>query len=364
MQNSIFNYAGYQNLLKEYDTIAKVNTRRGDKLAVNQSGVLEISQGGFLQAPIRTIKNLFSGGYNRDDVTSHLEKIGTSTQAFIKKVKQDPDYLNSLENVQQLRLLEKKIRQVATAVSEMEFAYREIKAFPASKDKTCEKLSLLYESFSTVRKSLEEDLKAIKKIYKKEPQKKPIDFKAPIDLKKIKLYMPSSQTPQDVLKLAENAESQIVPLWKKVGAIALAVIGITAAALPLSCLNTIKYVFWNPIELLIKGKIVTRSPFEWGISETMNKLPLSEDPEFALERYAGQLLWAPIITKDTLLKPGKSTNYISPSGLCKVIDAVGKTSRCREIDIPHGANRIKGVEELLKKYGFKSNPDSAWQYKR
>ena len=62
----MFNRPEYQALIHDYDTLAKLNADQGDKLAVKKD-ILEISKGGFLQAPTRTVKNLIKyGGYNRE----------------------------------------------------------------------------------------------------------------------------------------------------------------------------------------------------------------------------------------------------------------------------------------------------------
>src|SRR5438046_687062 len=90
MVNNIFNRPEYRSLIDEFETIAKLETSLGDKLAV-KNGILEISKGGFLQAPTRTIKNIFKGGYNREAVTQHLEQLANKTDQIVEELLKDPE---------------------------------------------------------------------------------------------------------------------------------------------------------------------------------------------------------------------------------------------------------------------------------
>ena len=75
--------------------------------------------------------------------------------------------------------------------------------------------------------------------------------------------MPKGQTPDDILRLAQNAEKHIVPRWKKVSVALFAGFAIGITYIPLQILTFVKWVTWNPIEYLAKGKVTSENPFEW-----------------------------------------------------------------------------------------------------
>lgn len=293
---NIFKSPDFQTLFQDFETLEKINTDQGDKLAVH-NGILEISPGGILQALIRTFKNLRYGGYNRDTVVLHLEKMARKTQTFIMELQEDPHYL---DYGNEFRQLVKTLKKVSSALSCIEYSYRDIKAFPAYKDLTCDKLSVLYRSFSSISKSLKEEFKSKEWKNLQAPQKKPLDLKNAANLEKIKLDMPSGQTPEETLELAKAAERQIVPLWKKVGSCVLAIFATLVLVLPLSSITFIKWTVWNPIEFALKGKITTQSPLNWWMKSAENAILMPtflDDSKEAVRRYASQLLRTPIITE-------------------------------------------------------------------
>ncbi len=291
---NIFKNPDIQTLFQDFETLEKINTYQGDKLAVH-NGILEISPGGILQAPIRTFKNLRYGGYNRDTVVQHLEKMAYKTQAFIMELQKDPHYL---DYGNEFRQLVKTLKKVSLALSDLEYSYRDVIAFPAYKDLTCDKLSALYDSFSSISKSLKEEFKSKEWKNLQAPQKKPIDLKNAANMKKIKIHMPSGQTPEETLELAKAAESQKIPLWKKVGSCVSAIFAALLVCLPLGLMTVIKWTVWNPIEFALKGKITTLTPVSWGIKACHHWLFLAlfDDSKEAVRRYANQLLLTPIIT--------------------------------------------------------------------
>lgn len=329
MSANIFNTQQYIDLCKEYETIEKIVPYRGDKFAVKK-GTLIITKGGYLQSATRFIKNLIHGGYNRDAVVNHIEQIGAKTHAFVIELKKDPNYLTHSSN--ELRQFSKKVRNVATALSEVEFVYRDMKAFPAYKDQTCKKLSAQFDVFNDLGQDLKKELKSSNAHAINKTQKTPIDFTGPINLKKIKFTLPSTQTPQDTLKLAKNAQSQIIPLWKKVSVVTLAIFATLVVGLPLIYLNGVKWVLWNPVELAIKGKITTQNPMDWWTNTTRHVTApyFAKDAERALNRYAHQLLRTPIISDEHV------------SAFCELSHHIDD-----EIDFYfHGELASKNIEEL------------------
>jgi hypothetical protein len=290
----MFSRPEYQALIRDYDTLAKLNTVQGDKLSVEKN-VLEISEGGFLQAPKRTIKNLIYGGHNRENVTKYLEDLAKKTKQFADELLENPEIIKN--NPRVVKGYAKKIGLVASAMSDLEYNYREEGPF-SFKNEACAKLSNLFDQFKNINKLLKEELKKVDMPARSTP-KPPIDFEAPINLKRIKLKMSKSQTPEDVLLLAKNAEKQMVPLWKKISVIALSVLATIIIAIPLQFLTTLKWVIWNPIEFIVKGKVSTKNPISWwatNISQLWTRYT-SKAPKDAIERYAMQLLRAPIITE-------------------------------------------------------------------
>ncbi|QLH34937.1 MAG: hypothetical protein HWD61_01330 [Parachlamydiaceae bacterium] len=104
MVSNIFNQADYQALSRDYETLTRLETDQRDKLYVKNSS-LEITKGGFLQAPIRTFKNIFTGGYNRSAVLQHLNTMADKTEAFAKEL------LNNAQNIKNFPKEAKKFQK-------------------------------------------------------------------------------------------------------------------------------------------------------------------------------------------------------------------------------------------------------------
>lgn len=384
--NNIFSGEVYKGLCQTYDTIAKLSTVHGDKFAV-EKGVLVLSEGGYLQAPTRTIKNLIHGGYNREAVLTQLDEIKTQTIAVASALKSDPSILS--QHRAEVKGFFKKINVVATRISDLQYSYRNrryIFNFKLFQDGICERLSALYTEFSNLNESLEEQLKATKPVTKEPRPKKVVDLQAPLDLKNIKIYLPSHQSPEDTVALAEQAEKLKVPTWKKVGAVSLAIFATCIVLLPVLMLTTLKMFLWNPIEGIVKGKILTQNPMDWWIDSTLHALNdvLTDIPQFAQERYARQLLWTPVISDKHVTAfcklahhveevdlgearigsnnslASKHRHFISLTNLVKVIQAAGQQSRCRQISLNSELEKLPQVNEILKKYGFKKEAFSRY----
>lgn len=318
MTNNIFNRPEYQSLMREYDTMAQLDTSRGDKFAV-KNGVLEISKGGFLQAPTRTVKNVLHGGYNRDAVVKHLAELEKKTIQLMRDIFSDP--ANIRNSPLEVKQLQKKIRAVATALSDIEGAYRDEMAI---KDDTPKKLSALYDRFSNINKNLKAILKHVEMPEQPRP---PIDFDAPVNLRKMKVTsMPKGQTPEDVLRLAKSAEKQIVPVWKKVGLVALTVLAMAVLVWPLTYLQALKYVIWNPIEFIARGKVTSDNPIIYW-SKNMGSIwskYLNNDPQKALEIYALQLVRAPVISEQHVAAFTKLAHHVKEVDLFNTAVASNK----------------------------------------
>ena len=145
--------------LYNYDTIAKLNTNQGDKLAVNKN-VLEISTGGFLQAPTRTVKNLIYGGYNRETVTSYLIVLARKTKEFANEILDNSENIKNYPN--EAKQHAKKIKEVASAICSLSYHYRnESWKGRLTKTETCEKLDKLYDNFDEIHKLLKKNIKQL-----------------------------------------------------------------------------------------------------------------------------------------------------------------------------------------------------------
>lgn len=368
---NLFSSSNYKSLQQDFDTLNKVNTRCGDKLAV-KDGRLVISKGGFLQAPTRTLKDMRFGGYNREAVTVHLEQLCKKTKAFIEDFQKNPGYLNFGS---EYKNLVDRLDNVSTAVSDVQYSYREIKATPASKDSTCPRLSNVFDVFYQLHKGAEKSLKNKPWKFLLPEQKAPLDYDAPVDLKKILKMKAEDYTPEEILKLAEGAARQKIPLWKKVGACALFGFGGIVMLLPIGIATNVKWIFWNPVEYALKGRITTQNPTLWWIHTWSSWLfsKINDDSESAINWYAHMLLRAQKPTDAHVeafckLAPHVKNvetyfcNEISHQNLQKIIEAVGKSARCRKIELGSISQvQNKDIQSLLAKYGFKQN---GWEYTR
>lgn len=324
MANNLFVNPNYLNLISEFETIAELYTYKGDKFAI-VNGQLEISPGGFSQAATRTVKNLFKGGYNRDDVLEHLESLAERSAKVVAELfLRDSEQIK--ENPVDVKLLKQRIRRAATVMSDLEAEYRGV--FINKNDAT-RRFSILFDRFQSHSKLLDDGLKGIKMPDYPRP---PIDYNSPVRERKIKYAMPKWQTPEDILKLAESAEKQLVPRWKKIGSMAVGIFATAIVTFPLSFLQTFKWVVWNPVEFLIKRKVTTQAPLQWwtaNITNWMNKYG-TEAPEGALGSYSIQLLRAPCVTDEHI----------------QAFSQLAKYSR-REIDINYMTISSNNVDELL-----------------
>lgn len=376
----------YCTLFNDFECISKIDGERQDKLAVDH-GKLVLSEGGFLQSPTRLVKNLFYGGYNRDAVVDYLEKLAARTEAFCLELKKTANYLSQEGTLQFAR----KVVRVGKGLQELEDEYRNLESFPAGADKTADRLFALYKKFIFIGEDLKEQIKQIDPSLFQKVKKPPIDFDAPVRLKKIKSYLPSHQTPQDTLRLVQSAQKQIIPLWKKRVVVSFGVVGSSVATFLVFALSVFKWAFWNPLEWAVKGKIVTRSPLLWLLEEWFRWQDsyFKNDSEIAIRKYADQLLGTPHITDEHVdaycqlasyvedvflataflegsegaVKANRACPVISIAGLCKIIRAVGGYPKCKSVSLPMGAAQNKEVINTLKKQGFKKDIGDSF-YKR
>lgn len=314
---NIFQNPNYQILFQEFKTLKKIDIDRGDKLAV-RNGVLEISTGGFLQAPTRTLKNLFYGGYNREAVVSHLGKLAAKAEEFYKtlqtELQKDPHQIPSYGI--EVKKFAKTIRKVNNILVTLHQSYKRIQAYPASKDTTCIQLCAPAHTFNSISDSLKKELKSKKWENLQKPPKKPIDLTAPINLKKIKKRMPSGQTPKETLELAKAAERQIEPCWKRTGDFVLFVLGLALSFYPLLILTVLKWTVWNPIEYCLTGRIKTENPFAWYASNSniVKHIFDKDEAKEAIKKYANQLLSVPVITEEHVRPFCELAPYVTSMG--------------------------------------------------
>ncbi len=372
--SSPFSSVAYQNLQRDFDTLQKLEKGHDDKLGV-EKGRLVMSRGGFLQAPSRTFKNLSVGGYNREAVTDYLENLAQRTTAFIQDFKSRPD--SSTYGSEYSRFVD-TLDDVASAISGMEFHYRNNRASPAGKDNTAKRLSAVYDVFSKYHKIGVEDLENKKWTFAV-PQTKPaLDLTSPIVIRRVTKMKPSDYTPEELLQLAQAAKAQRVPVWKKVGMWASYIFSTMLAVVPIGLAMNLKWILWNPVELALKGRITTQNPMNWWINSWSTSLvKIHDNSEAAIGWYAYLLLQAPQLTDkhveafcqlaphvkelDTIGRPNK----VSKKQLMQMIEAVGRGSRCSKINISEKAKcEDKEIRGLLEKYGFQQDKKLEWKFTR
>ncbi len=332
---NLFKGPQYQSLIRDYETLIKLDAAHDDKLAINK-GVLEISKGGFLQAPTRTVKNIIKGGYNRESVTQYLEELSNKTDQFVADLLNNPENIeNSLADTEQYQ---EKVKDVATALSDIEFRYRE-----GRKNSISKRLQNLYNKFSNINKTLENKIKEVKKKYPVDFRPPPvIDFDAPINIHKI-IYMPAERVqPDDILHLAQNAEKQICSTGKKVAVLAIAIFSSIIISVLLTIPTDLKWIVWNPIEWIIKGEVTSKDPLDWWIDNILRWVDLRTSPtaQAVLPFYASKILEA---------KPSITDNHVKVfTQLIKYVKKVEFTH------VEFGYNDIdKFMDNLEKEQPFK-----------
>ncbi|QLH34936.1 MAG: hypothetical protein HWD61_01325 [Parachlamydiaceae bacterium] len=99
---------------------------------------------------------------------------------------------------------------------------------------------------------------------------------------------------------------------EKIGIVALYALSTAIVCLPLSIVQTMKWVIWNPIELILTRKVTTESPMEWWVQNCAslgNKI-LTKAPERAVKTYAQQLLRAKVVTDENIEGFVKLIKYV------------------------------------------------------
>lgn len=356
-------------LQQDFDTLAQYLP--GDKFAV-EKGVLKITRAGFLQAPTRTVKNLIQGGYNRKAVASHLGNLVMQTTSLINNL----NVQNSYDECKQLR---KRLKEVKSTISNIEYAYRASNGF--DKDRTTIRLSNLFDQFYSLHKHLKEELKEYKPV-----EIKKINSTVPVNLERVKIRMSAGESVEQVLECAKSVEKRLVPTWKKIIIVALIVLPSIIAIVPLQCLSPLKWVLWNPVEFLVKGEVTTESPYSWYIKNMFHiwdKYVSSSTTKFALKKYAMQVLSDKVITEkhieafnylskyvtelslyllvdsSTQSESTKSRSLITSKDFNALLEIAVENKNIKEISLPYS---FRKTEAYLLEHGFKKT--SALTYKR
>lgn len=298
------------SLLQDYDTIIKLHTAtwgHGDKLAVNQ-GKLEISPGGFLQAPTRTIKNLLYGGYNRDAVTIYLEGLVSKTSEFLKSLETDSSMSPTDWN-----FIIKKIDTVTIRMNDLQYEYRAIKGW--FNDKTCERLSKIYNDFHLMRENLKKNHKDTLEKLSELHDKKPLNITEVLDLKNIPI--PLGKNLEEIVQCAEIAEKHLLTFKQKLGVFFKTLLIHIVAAPIIVSLGILKIYVWNPFELIATGKIYTQNPINWFLTELKraNRYYERNEPKECLERYANGILETPIITDEHIKAFERFSCHVTEHGI-------------------------------------------------
>lgn len=369
--------SAYTTLSKDFDTVANIVTSRGDELALDR-GTLVVNEGGFLKSPTRTVLNLVRGGYNRGAVIDYLEKLAEKTDAFVTKLEKVPNSLLQNETWE----FAKKIKRASTCLEKLNFEYSSVRPCWYKGESSHQKLGTVYSQFFALGHILKEQCKQANP--HRQSARKLIDFDTPVNLRRIQYRLPSYQTPQDTLKLAESAEKQRVPLWKQRVAGTVFIAAFLVASVPLFALTALKWLIWNPIELAFTGKIETQNPFVWLVltgATWWNFNYSNKLIERAVETYADQLLATPHITDahvDAFCKlapqvkqinmgliildgtpnriaPSKASAQLSMGNFCKIVEALGKSAKCRNIILPKNTDQNVAIREILKRNGFEQD---------
>lgn len=269
--NPVFLDPNYQWISLQCTALKDFHTRQGDKLAIENDQFV-VSEGGFTQSFKRTFLDCLKGGYNREAVVSHFEKLWTKVDTFVTRLRADPQYLADPG----IRPFAKQLDLIRQRVGDAEFSYRS--AFRIGDD-TCSKLNALFKRFSQVSRSLNQEL----------------HIEEENSLDGIPWRMPVEQT---VAQTVELAKSCVVSTTEKISAFALWVFLFVIGSIPCTALSMLKWTLWNPLEFVLRGKITTDTPIFW-LGENAGRLYSTlGEKEFRYSLYTRQLLHGPIITEE------------------------------------------------------------------
>jgi hypothetical protein len=340
-----------------------LETQSGDKLAVENDRFV-LSEGGYTQFLKRSYFNCVRGGYNREAVVAHFEKLWTKVDEFVQRLQ--PQHLALPE----MRNFARHLRLCGKTASDLEFSYRGTRSFSGEND-TCSKLSSLFNRFVRAGDQLNQRL-GIRQH----------------DLDPIPQTLPPDQTIQQTIALANKC---FVPTTKKTAAFALHWLTFCILSPFVIPLTIAKFIFWNPFELLLRGKITTDTPFNWAYKSSLHSLERLSEQQSRFSLYANQLLRTPIITEEhanafaSLAQEGKiedldltyasvnreiGSHFIDFPILLSLLRKVATSPSCRNVEIPRrliwernrpeeDQSRFQAVDRELQERGFRFSERSA-----
>lgn len=358
-----------QPLLTDLETLRHLFTVRGDDLAV-VNRALQITEGGFLQSPSRTFNNLFYGGYNSHDVTAYLESLAERSWSPFKNLETlindgtpNENYYINLESDK------KRFAEVATKISDLGGRYRGI-APRAINDR----VGQVFESFRNLSIYLKKFLKQYPVSIPLELE--PLDLTTPARLRPVFHKMPKGMTPQDVVTIVRSLQAQTTSDVNNIGVRAVTIVGIAAGSVIAGPPTLLKWIVWNPIELIRTGHIETKNPISW-LADNMNNFCASNaicKEDLPLEPYALSLLHvqypteehidafcqlAPDIRFDIANKMGFFIGYeiISSDAneLLSILSYGSENSKYSDVDVNLiGPKAIEALSQLIQETPKKS----------
>lgn len=367
----------YRELYRDFDALANLNHKKHDDLAVVEGELTIVSGDDFLQAPIRAIKYLVKGVYNPTTVIGYLEKLAVKTDAFVLNLQKVPAYLLQKDTWE----FAKKVRRAATSLEMLSYSGR------GYSHSNYQKFSSIFKKFAEMGDDLKKKVKLANP--HRQSDKKVTDFDAPIDSRRIHYALPSYQTVEDTLKLARGVQKQMISAGKERASLIKWTFITAVVGLPLLVLTPLKWLLWDPIEFILNRKFVSRSPLSWYLEEVARGKNGIYQGKNALDLYANQLLNTPYITDahvnahcqlaqyemgvwlacvslDTTKHPvpSKASPLISVSNCCKILEAAGKSARCKQVMLPMYAERNEEIMAVLKRYKFKPDEENKGCYFR
>lgn len=248
--------------LPDLETIASI--REGDKLGVRK-GRLVIDRAGWTQGLVRTFKDIVYGGYNRDAVAEHCSTILSN----LPKIPDDTLPSTILSHPDLIL-----IDRLRAAFCKLSLTY--------------------YEGFSGSR--------PFWSLYDKTPFVMPTfsyDDLCKIDPSDITEDMLKDLTHTDMQNLVAHLNKQRVPTWKKIAAYAL-----KFPLFPLLAVvaTPIKWVIWNPLEYILRGRVTSNNPFMWYVDMLclLDRECFTINRETGLGACAAHMIQGPMITKEQL----------------------------------------------------------------
>ncbi|HSX37800.1 MAG TPA: hypothetical protein VLE95_03105 [Chlamydiales bacterium] len=286
MANALFLRPEYRWITAQCEVLKNLEADLGDKLAV-KNDQFTLSKGGFTQPFTRFYFQCTKGGYSRDAVVAHFEQVWIEVDLFVRQLRNDPGFLALPET----KTLAKQLFLLRKSVAEVERSYRDTTAI---RDNTCPKLKILFDRFYGISREFNHALRLENDFFETIP-----------------IQMPLHQTVADTVALGRR--SMMVATAAKIRA-KVAFVWFLFSIPWVALLALCKWTLWNPVELVVRGKITTENPVSW-FGKNIDRITNQRIKKtFQTSRYMGQLLHVPVITEEHMEGYRELASSIQRSG--------------------------------------------------